>query len=116
HREVALIRADLREEDALEHQVADLEAQRRAIAGVDRVQHLVRFFEHEPAQRLEGLLAIPRAAFRPAQVRHDVDEPLKRGAGRRCGCRARLPAVWHEADYASIAKWKSRKSPASTSP
>ena len=72
---------DLREEHAFEDQVADLAAQRVGVAAVDRVEHLVRLLEHEAAQRLERLLAIPRAALRAAQPRHDVDEGLEGGAG-----------------------------------
>ena len=73
--------ADLGEEHPFEDQVADLAAQRVGVAAVDRVEHLVRLLEHEAAQRLERLLAIPRAALRPAQPRHDVDESLEGGAG-----------------------------------
>ena len=56
-----VVRFDLRQEHAFEEQVADLAAQRVVIAAIDRVEHLVGFFEHESAQRLDRLLAIPRA-------------------------------------------------------
>ena len=44
---------------------------------VDRLEHLVGLLEHEAAQRLECLLAIPRAATWTAEARHDVDEALE---------------------------------------
>ena len=72
---------DLREEHALEDQVADLAAQRVGVAAIDRVEHFVRFLEQEAAQRFERLLAIPRAAVRAAQARHDIDELLEGRAG-----------------------------------
>ncbi len=39
--------AILRQEDAFEDEVADLAAKRVVIAAIDRVEDLVRFFEHE---------------------------------------------------------------------
>ena len=57
--------ADLREKDPFENEVADLAAQPIGIAAVDRVEHFVRFLEQEGAQRLERLLAIPRASRGP---------------------------------------------------
>ncbi len=84
HRETALVRGDLRQEDALEEEVADLAAQGVVIAAVDRVEHLVGLLEHERSQRLERLLAIPRAAVRPAKRPHDVDEALKLAPGGNC--------------------------------
>ena len=62
--EAPLVGLDLRQEHPLEQQVADLAAQGLVIAVVDRVEHLVGLFEHEPAQRLNRLLAIPRTAVR----------------------------------------------------
>ena len=73
-RESALVRFDLGEEHALEQEVADFAPQRGVIAAIDRIENLVGFLEHESAQRLDRLLAIPRASARPAQARHDVDE------------------------------------------
>ena len=82
-----VVRLDLGEEHALEEEVADLAPQRVVIAAVDGVEHLVGFFEHESAQRLDRLLAIPRAAARPAQPRHDVDELLELASGKLGGRR-----------------------------
>ena len=65
------------------------------VARVDRLQDLVRFLEHEPAQRLERLLAIPRTASGTAQVRHDVDQALERRSGR--GGRRRGGDAWSRA-------------------
>ena len=51
HREVSALGCDLREEHALEDVIADLLAQRVHVAALDRVDHFVRFFEHEMRQR-----------------------------------------------------------------
>ncbi len=72
---------ELRQEDALEEQIADLAAQRVVILAVDGVEHLVGFLEHERPQGLNRLLAIPRAAAGPAQAAHDVDEALELAPG-----------------------------------
>ncbi len=71
-----------RKEDALEDEVADLSAKIVVIAAIDRVENLVRFFEHELPERLERLLVIPGTSTRSAQPRHDVDELLEGVAGR----------------------------------
>ncbi len=74
------------EEDALEDVIADLLAQRAEIAAVDRVDDLVRFLEHVLAERLQRLLAIPRAALGRAQRGHDLDEAGELGSGVRHVC------------------------------
>ena len=61
-REVALLVRDLREEHDLEEQVAELLAEPGGVAAVDRLERLVGLLEQERAQRLQRLLAIPRAA------------------------------------------------------
>ena len=71
------IGADLRQEYALEDQIADFSLERVGIAAIDRVEHFVRLLEHERAQRLQRLLAIPWATVRSAEPRHDVDEHLE---------------------------------------
>ena len=53
HREVTLVRLDLREEYAFEDHVADLAEQGGVVLPVDGVQHLIRFLEHEAAERLD---------------------------------------------------------------
>ena len=63
-REAPLAPRELRLEDHLEEQVAELLAQRLAVARVDGVDDLARLFEHVLAERLERLLAVPRAAVR----------------------------------------------------
>ena len=50
------------------------------IVPVDRLEHLVGFFEHEGLERIDGLLAIPRAAVGSEQAVHDLDEPAERRA------------------------------------
>ena len=86
--EAPLVGLELRQEDALEEQIADLAAQRVVIVAVDRVEHLVGLLEHERSQRLDRLLAIPRAAAGSAQASHDVDEALELAPrGSACGAR-----------------------------
>jgi hypothetical protein len=75
--------SDLREKDAFEQQVSNLAAEVVVVASIDRVQHFVRFFQHERSKRLERLLAIPWTTARTAQTTHHVDELLKRLASVR---------------------------------
>ena len=129
--EPAFVRFDLGEEHAFEQEVADFAPERGVIAPIDGVENLVGFFEHESAQRLDRLLAIPWASARPAQPRHDVDELLKLSpadvfsvdvcggrtaplAGVEEGSAAALRARFGMGDYASIREWKLRR-PASRS-
>src|SRR5262245_17947947 len=44
------------------------------VATVDRLDHLVRLFEHIRFQRVDGLLAIPWAALGGPQRGDDIDE------------------------------------------
>src|SRR3954471_1791613 len=71
------VSADLREKHTLEDEIADLAPRRVRVASIDRVEHFVRLFEDERAQRFERLLAIPWTALRSAQAHHDVDERLE---------------------------------------
>ena len=73
----------LREEHALEDVVADLFAQRREIAALDRIDDLVGLLEHVLAERLQRLLAVPRASLGRAQRGHDLDEAGELGSGVR---------------------------------
>src|SRR5262249_41042646 len=79
-REAPLAPAELRLEDDLKQQIAELLAERFPIAGVDRVDHLARLFEDVPPQRLEALLAIPRAPVRREEAAHHPYEARQRGA------------------------------------
>ena len=83
NRERSGVGGNLRQEHTFENQVADLASERRSIAAVDRLQHLVGFFEQEPAQRRERLFPVPWTTVRPAEVSHDVHQPLERRTGRR---------------------------------
>ena len=76
-REVAGFLADARQEHGLEQEVAELFAEVRRLAALDRLEHLVGFLEHERTQRGVRLLAVPRAAIRRAQRAHDLDETLE---------------------------------------
>ena len=66
-REAPVVRFDLREEHALEEQIADLAAQRVVVVAVDRVEHLVGLLEHEAAQRLDASARDPRG-IRPGRA------------------------------------------------
>ena len=91
--EPSFIELDLGQEDAFEEQVADFPQQRGVVAAIDRVQHLVGLLQHEAAQRLDRLLAIPGTAARSAQPRHDVDERLELAPRGRQRARP-LPGCW----------------------
>jgi hypothetical protein len=80
-REVAGLVFELRDEDRLEQEVAELLAQRVVVLVVDRFEQLVRFLEHVLLQRVDRLLAVPRASTRCTQGRHDVDEAYELACG-----------------------------------
>src|SRR6187200_486139 len=75
--EGTVLRCDLGEEDAFEDVIADLLRETAEIVALNRIYHLVRFFEHEVRERGERLFPIPRAALRRAQRPHDRDEALE---------------------------------------
>ena len=64
-------------ENCLQHEIAQFRAQFIPILAVDRIQHLIGFFQGVLFDRVESLLAIPRAATRSSQPPHDVDQPLE---------------------------------------
>ena len=72
--EVSRLRLELGEKHGLEHEISELLAQLGVIVPVDRLEHLVRFFEHERLERVDRLLPVPRAAVGTAERRHDVDQ------------------------------------------
>ena len=76
-REVAGLLADPRQEHRLEQEVAELLAEMRRLAALDRLEHLVGLLEHERTQRRVRLLAVPRAPVRRAQRAHDLDQTLE---------------------------------------
>ena len=68
------MRAQRRLKDDLEQEIAELFAVLLGVAGVDGLEHLVRFFDQVGLQRLQRLLAIPRAAVGCQQSLHDLDQ------------------------------------------
>ena len=92
-REVAGLGAELREEHAFEHEVADFALQFVEIAAFGRLDDFVCFLEDEGQQRVERLLAIPRTAGRAAQDPHQrhegVEGRARGGAGGRRHVRGR---------------------------
>ena len=89
--ERALSTAELGLEDDLEEQVAELLADRRAVAGVDGVDDLAGLLEGVFPEGLEGLLPVPGAAIGGEEALHHLDEPRQRRAvlGLQGGHRAR---------------------------
>jgi len=79
--EVTGLAAELRDEHRLEDHIAELLADARPVALIQRVEQLARLFQHERAQCGEGLLAVPRTPLGTAQDPHDVDEVIEVGAG-----------------------------------
>ena len=61
-------------EDGLEEEVAELFAQGVVVAGIYGVEGFVGFFEKALAERLMGLLAVPRTTMRREQEIHDRAE------------------------------------------
>src|ERR1700748_3751825 len=79
-REVAGFLPHLRVEEHLQKQIAQFFGQIRPVLALDRVQHLVSFFQRICADGGKALLAIPGASTRPAQTRHARDALLKQCA------------------------------------
>jgi len=71
--EALLFMCDLRVEENLEEKVAELLGELGVIGRVERVEDLVSFFNKIRAEGGVGLLAVPGAAFRGAETRHDGD-------------------------------------------
>ena len=61
----------------LHQDVTQFVGQLRRLAVVDGFQRLVTFLQQVAFQRFVGLLGVPRAAARPTQPRHDVNQRLK---------------------------------------
>ena len=75
----AVVGGHLRVEHDLEQHVAELVAHRVVVAGVDRLEQLVRLLEQVTRERLMRLLGVPRAPAGAAQPRHhahEVEQPL----------------------------------------
>ena len=75
---------DLRLQENVQEQVAQLFAQVRNVVGVERFQYFVTFFQKIFAKRLMRLLAIPGAALRRAEMRDHFAERVQR-TGTRSG-------------------------------
>ncbi len=72
-----LLGRHLRMEDHLQQQVAQLVAQASQVVAIDRIGHLVGFFDGVWRDAGEGLLHIPgTAVFAIAQTRHHVQQLL----------------------------------------
>ena len=79
HVEHAGLGRELRVEDDLEQQVAELARELRGRARVERVVDLVRLLEQVVAQRGVGLLPVPRAAVGLAQPGREPGHAPRRG-------------------------------------
>jgi len=72
-REVARLGGHLGIKEHLQEQIAELVLQVWPGAAFDGVEDLVGLFEGMLLDGVEGLLAVPGTASRPAQARHDGD-------------------------------------------
>ncbi len=115
--EATLLARDARLEDHLKEQIAELLAVILVVAALDRLDHLVRFFEQIGRQRAQRLLSVPRATIGAAQLVHDAKKARTgllgarerivrvRGHGRRIyharsGVRCARPIVeWSERSW-----------------
>src|SRR5713226_3757794 len=68
-------------EDHLQKQVAQLGGKLRVVAGFERLEHFIGFFQQVGAQRLVGLLAVPGTPLGCPQRRLKRDQLLKQSAG-----------------------------------
>ena len=93
HVERALLRRELRVEHDLEQQVAELPGELGRRARPERVVDLVRLLQQVVAQRLVGLLLVPRAAVGRAQPVRDPGHAPGRGDVRDRARRARGTAA-----------------------
>ena len=69
--EVTLVCGHLRIEQHLQQQVAEFLGKVRKVTALNGVEDLIDFFERVFADGIEGLFAVPGAAARCAQSRHD---------------------------------------------
>src|SRR5205085_8020146 len=78
---------ELRVQDDLEEEVAQLLADLPGVPRVERLDDLVGLLEHVGPQRRSGLGAVPGAAALAAQARDDLDQAgdgVRRGGLYRC--------------------------------
>ena len=73
NREVAVVGRHLGIKQHLQQQVAQLLGQVRPVAPLNRVEDLIGLFQRVLANRVEGLLAVPRTAAGSPQPRHNLD-------------------------------------------
>ena len=60
----AALGRQLRQQDAFEHEVADLALERAEVAAIERIEHLVGLFEHERPQAWRGSASGPTGSRR----------------------------------------------------
>src|SRR5262249_16198870 len=77
NREISRLLADLREKYRFVEEVAQLFAQRGRVAGVDGLEHFVRFLEHVRAKRGVCLFTVPWDSVRRPQRAHDRNQLLE---------------------------------------
>src|SRR5579864_1952020 len=75
--EGSLLLRHLRIEKYLEKKITEFARKLVPIAIVDRFENFVGLFQGVGLNGVEGLLAIPRASARSAQLRHDRDGTLE---------------------------------------
>ena len=94
--EVAAFFFDNGMENDLQQQVAEFLFKRSHIVAVERIKHLVCFFQQRGAQAFVGLLRIPRAAAGSTEPMHNFKQPVNAvactlqkpaGGNKNDGCR-----------------------------
>jgi hypothetical protein len=81
------LEGDLRLEDTLEHDVAELALELREVAAIDRFNGFVGLFEQEGPQRGSRLFAIPWTSARRSQNVHDSHEASECASRAALACR-----------------------------
>ena len=101
--EGAFAATELGLEDHLQEQVSQLLADGLAVPGVDGVDDLTGLLERVLPERLEGLLAVPRAPIGFAKAFHDADQAFEAVSevthGARYSGRPARPRRWSPSSH-----------------
>lgn len=78
--EAALFLSDLGVKEDLEEEIAEFLGKFGVIRGIEGIEDFVGFFDKIRAKRGVSLFAVPRAAARRTETRHERDELFEEGA------------------------------------
>jgi hypothetical protein len=67
----------LRVEENLEEQITEFFGELGVVGGIEGVEDLIGFLNQVGAERGVGLFAVPRAATRGTEARHDANQLLE---------------------------------------